>query len=446
MATRVRYPDGNLLLRNLTKNYPIVSHGKGISLYDQEGNRYLDAVGGAMVVSVGHGNKEVIERFSEHLKKVAYVNGTQFTSDPAEELATKLAGEATGVELDRCFFLCSGSEAIEAAIKFSRQLWVDRGKKEKYKVIARTPGYHGNTLFALSASGRPHYQRYYGPLLNDVIMIDAPYRAYSKVEDYDKDGADFYASQLEKAITEEGPDTVAAFMVEPIIGSSAGGSVPPPGYFDRITEICRKYGVLIIVDEVLSGAGRTGKFFASDHFGLKPDVAVLGKGLAGGYAPLSCVMIKTETLDELKRGAGSFMHAQTYLHSPAITAAGLAVYDYMKENRLVENASKMGDLLHRELRDMVDVCPAVKSCDGLGLLAGVEFAKPTGLPFDRKEKVTERFVQFAFDRGLIVWPNVGSADGTNGDLIMLAPPLIVTEAEVRDLVSQLKNIVLEFFK
>jgi adenosylmethionine-8-amino-7-oxononanoate aminotransferase len=443
----VKYPEGNVLLRSLDKELPVISHGEGIYLFDQSGKKYLDAAGGALVVSVGHGNHQVSRKIAEQLNQVAYVNGTQFTSKAAEDLATRLANLSPDPEMNRACFLSSGSEAIEAAVKFARQLWVDRGKPERYKLIARTPSYHGNTLYALSASGRPHYKKYYGPLLHEVITVSAPYEYRSPVSDYAKEGANYYATQLEEAIAKEGPETIAAFILEPIIGSSAGGSLPPPGYFNKISAICRKHGILIIADEVLCGSGRTGKFFACEHYDLKPDLIVLGKGLSGGYVALSSVMVKDSHLKEIKAKTGSFMHAQTYLQAPSMVAAGVAVLEYFEQNDCVENSRIRGEQLHRRLHEELDSHPNIGFITGMGLLAGVEFVEDRSnkKPYARAQKIAEKFTTFAFERGLILWSNVGQADGINGDLVVFGPPLVITESQVEELVQLLKKCVQEFF-
>lgn len=443
----VRYPDGNVLLRNLNRDFPVISHGEGVYLFDTEGKRYFDASSGALVVSAGHGNQEISAKVAEQLAKVAYVNGTQFTSEATEKLATRIAALSPDPELNRSFFLSSGSEAVEAAVKFARQLWMERKQPGRTKFIARAPSYHGNTLYALSASARPHYKKYYGPLLHDVLTIPAPYEYRSKVENFAKDGGDHYANFLEEMILKEGAETIAAFIFEPIIGSSAGASVPPPTYFTRVQEICKKYDILMIADEILCGSGRTGRFFASEHFGLRPDVLILGKGISSGYVALSAVLVKGAHVQEMKSGTGYFMHAQTFLQVPSMTSAGLATLEYFQQHDTVKNAAKMGELMHRLLHEELDSHPNVGFITGIGLLGGIEFVadQKSKKPFDRSKKVAETFTQHAFGRGLIFWPNVGQADGVNGDLIMVAPPLVITELEVRELVAELKAAIETFF-
>ncbi|MFY0574971.1 aspartate aminotransferase family protein [Cystobacter fuscus] len=434
----VRYPDGHVLLRNLARDFPVISHGQGVYLFDKQGKRYLDGSGGALVVSVGHGNREVADRIHEQLLRVAYVNGTHFTADVTEELASKLCALAPE-GLDRAAFLSSGSEVTEAAVKFARQLWVERGQPQRSKVITRMPGYHGNTLYALSMSGRPHYKKFFGPLLSEVITTPAPYPYRSGLADYARDGAEHYARLLEETIEREGASTIAAFIAEPVIGSSAGASPPPPGYFERVSEICRRHGILTIADEVMCGCGRTGQFFASNQFQFQPDVLVLGKGISGGYVPLSALLVRQSHLEEMRQGSGGFMHAQTYLQAPVMTAAGLAVLDYYERHGPVAHAARVGEYLQRRLREVLLPLPHVGSIQGVGLMAGVEFVedKASKRPFPRGRKVVEGLLSELFAQGLILWPNTGHADGTNGDLVMIGPPLVITESEVDELVELL---------
>ncbi|MCY1079109.1 aminotransferase family protein [Archangium lansingense] len=434
----VRYPDGHVLLRQLNRDFPVVSHGEGVYLFDTRGRRYLDGSAGALVASVGHGNREVADRIHEQLLRVAYVNGNHFTSDATETLAARLCADAPG-GLSRAAFLGSGSEATEAAVKFVRQLWVERGQPQRAKVITRVPSYHGNTLYALSLSGRPHYKKFFGPMLSEVVTTAAPYPYRSGLEDYERDGTAHYLRLLEETLLREGPETIAAFIAEPVIGSSAGASVPPPGYFEQVGALCRKYGILTIADEVMCGCGRTGRFFASEQFHFTPDVLVLGKGLSGGYAPLSAVLVRQEHLEEMRQGSGGFMHAQTYLQAPCMTAAGVAVLDYYEKHGLVAHAARVGAYLQRRLREALLPLPHVGAVQGVGLMAGVELVedKESKRPFARSRKVVERLLALLFEDGLILWPNTGHANGTDGDLVMVGPPLVITEAEADELVEKL---------
>ena len=446
----VRYPDGNVLLRNLSREMPVISHGEGIYLFDQAGKRYIDASSGALVVSVGHGNRHVADAMHAQLLKVGYVNGTQFTSEATETLAAKLcaiaATELPDAKLTRAAFLSSGSEVVEAAVKFVRQLWMERGQPKRSKIIARAPSYHGNTLYALSMSGRPHYKKLYGPMLSEVVTTASPYPYRSPIANYERDGAGYYGKLLEEVIAREGGETIAAFIAEPVIGSSAGAAVPPPGYFKRLREICDRHGILMIADEVLCGAGRCGAFFASQPTGFVPDVLVLGKGIGGGAAPLSALLVRQDHLEEMKAGSGYFQHAQTYLQAPFMTAAGKAVLEEFARLDLVGNSARTGAYLLKQLREKLLPIKNIGSVQGLGLLAGVELVenKDTKAPFARSKKVIEKLCAHLFARGLIVWPNMGQADGINGDLFMIGPPLVITEKQVDELVDSLAAALEEF--
>jgi adenosylmethionine-8-amino-7-oxononanoate aminotransferase len=435
---RVQWPDGNVLLRNLSRSFPVVTHGEGPWLFDRDGGRWLDGSSGAYVASVGHGNRAIADAVADQLRQVAYVNGTHFTSEATETLAARLCAMYPGPR-SRAFFLSSGSEAIEAAIKFARQLHVDRGEPERTRVVARLPSYHGNTLYALSASGRPHYRRVYGPLLSEVLTVSAPNPGRSPVADWERDGAEHYARELEALIAQVGGQTIAAFLAEPVIGSSAGAAVPPPGYFERVSDICRRNGILLIADEVLCGAGRTGTFFASEQFGLEPDILVMGKGISGGYAPLSCVLVREEHVEAMRVASGGFLHAQTWMQAPCMTAAGVAVLDYYEAHNVLANVRARGEYLLRRLREGLVSHPHIGAVQGIGLLAGVELVRDaaTREPFERAERATERALAEAFDRGLVLWSNVGHVDGVRGDLLLVAPPLIVTDAHVDTLVELL---------
>lgn len=432
MSVPHRYPESAVFYRVLDRELPMIVRGEGVWLYDSEGRAYLDACGGAYVANLGHGVSVVAEAVAEQIKKVAYVNGTAFTNEPVEALAAELR-TLSPRGLDYAYFLSSGSEAVEAALKLARQHHVEAGQPTRHKIIARTPGYHGNTLLALSASAREHYKKMYGPWLVPVRMIAAPYPYRLAPDDPAMTG-----DALEQAILEEGPETVAAFIAEPVGGSSTGGSVPPPGYWRRVREICDRHGVLLIADEVLTGAGRTGRWAAVEHFDVVPDIMTMGKGLSGGYVPLSAVITSERVVAPIAKGSGAFKHAQTFSHTPAICAAGLAAVRHIKGHGLVERSASMGEVLHERLRALLDL-PGVGDVRGLGLLGGVEFVadKASREPFARELKVAETLVAEAQADGLVLWSNIGHADGVRGDLVMVAPPFIITEAEIDELVRRL---------
>ena len=434
MTAKRRFPETGVFYRALDREFPMIVRGEGCWLVDSDGRRYLDACGGAYVANLGHGVSEVADAVAEQVRKVAYVNGTAFTNEPAEALAAELR-TLNPKGLDFAYFLSSGSEAVEAALKLARQHHVESGRPGKHKIIARSPGYHGNTLLALSASARGQYKKMFGEWLVPVTMIGAPYPYRCAA-----DSPAMTAQALEDAILKEGADSVAAFIAEPVGGSSTGASVPPKDYYRRVREICDRHSVLFVADEVLTGSGRTGKWAAMEHFGVTPDIMTLGKGLSGGYVPLSAVVATEKVLAPIAKGSKAFKHAQTFSHSPAICAAGLAAVRHIKSHGLVGRCADMGAVLQRELSSLKSL-PFVGDVRGLGLLAGVEFVqdKTSKAPFARSVRFAETFVQCALDAGLVLWPNTGHADGENGDLVMIAPPFTVSEAEIAEIVARFKT-------
>jgi adenosylmethionine-8-amino-7-oxononanoate aminotransferase len=438
-----QYPDSHVFYRKLTRRFPLITRGEGCWLIDEQGNRYLDGSGGAFVANLGHGVREIGEAMAAQAGKIAYLNGTAFTSEPVEALADELA-TLLPAPLDKFYFLGSGSEAVEAALKLARQYWVETGKPSKHKVIALFPAYHGNTLLALSASAREHYKTYYREWLVDIHRIPAPY-AYrcecGGLTPRRPDGSPncpvCSGSGLEAAIHQLGAEHVAAFIAEPVGGSSTGHSVPRPDYFRRVREICDRHEVLFIADEVLVGAGRTGTWSAMEPYGVVPDIMTFGKGITGGYAPLSAIAASNRLLDPIARGSGSLLHAQTFSHHPVLAAAGLAALRYLRQHALIARCARLGEVFHRKLAVLREL-PYVGDIRGRGLLAGIEFVqdKGTRTPFLRSLKFAETFSESALAAGLMTWPNTGQADGTNGDLSCLAPPFVIEESEIDELVRR----------
>ena len=425
----------HVFYRKLTRRYPRIVRAEGCYLFDEAGRRYLDACGGAFTVNVGHGVAEIGAAMAEQARTLAYVNGTAFTHDPVEELAAEIARLSPG-DLDLVYPLCSGSEAVEAALKLARQYWAETGRSGKRAIVALAPSYHGNTLLALSASARPHYSALFADWLVDVIRTATPYPYRCECRGHPPHCAACSGAGVEEAILKAGPDAVAAVIAEPVGGSSTGASVPPAGYWRAVREICDRHGVLLVADEVLTGAGRTGTWSALEPYGVVPDIMTLGKGIAGGYAPLSAVVTTRAIVEPLARGSGGLAHAQTFSHHPVLCAAGVATLRYLRERRLVERCAEMGRVLHRRLAALREQ-PFVGDVRGRGLLAGVEFvADPdTREPLPRTARLAETFTEAALDEGLVVWPNVGHADGRNGDLVMLAPPFVVTEDQIDEMLE-----------
>ncbi len=437
-STEYRYPAGHVLYRRLNRSYPRIVRGEGCWLYDDKGKRYLDACSGAFVANLGHGNQELATAIGEQAARIAYVNGTAFTQDSVEEMAAELAAlSADG--LDKVLFMCNGGDAVEASLKISRQYWAESGKPEKQKIIALTPSYHGNTLLALSVSARPSYKKVFQDWLIDVETVPAPYPYYCSCRGDDEGCPACSGSALEEALVRTRPETVAAFIAEPVGGSSTGASVPRADYWKNVREICDRHDILFIADEVLVGAGRTGTWSALEPYGVAPDFQIYGKGITGGYAPLSAMLTSRRVLDVLAQGSGAPLHNQTFSQFPVSCAAGLAAVRQLKAHGLIERCARIGKVFQQRLRELLEH-PNVGEVRGRGLLAGIELVADgaSRRPFDRSLQIAESVTEAAQAEGLVVWPNAGQADGVNGDLVLVAPPFIITEDEISELVHRLR--------
>jgi adenosylmethionine-8-amino-7-oxononanoate aminotransferase len=428
-------PTSHVFYRKLTRDYPRVVRGEGCYLYDADGRRYLDGSGGAFVVNLGHGVGEIAEAIAAQTRRLGYVSGMMFTHDSVEELAAEIARLSPG-DLELVYPLASGSESVEAALKLARQYWVEVGQSRKHKIVALSPAYHGNTLLALSASAREHYKTYFHEWLVEVVRVPAPYAYRCECRGMPPLCPACSGEAVEAMLLREDPGTIAALLAEPVGGSSTGASVPHAGYWRRVREACDRHGILLIADEVLTGAGRTGTWSALEPYGIVPDLMTLGKGISGGYAPLSALVAPRRLVDVVARGSGALLHAQTFSHHPTLCAAGVAAIRYLREHELIQRCAASGPTFQSRLAALRDL-PAVGDVRGRGLLAGIEFVadKTTREPFPRSTRFAERFAAAALDAGLVVWPNVGQADGVNGDLAMLAPPFIITQDQMDEIVD-----------
>jgi len=434
---------GHVFHRRNPTLLPVVDHAKGVWIYDKSGKKYLDATGGAVVVGIGHGVPEIIAAIKEQADRISYSYGLQFTSEPQENLARELADFAPG-DLSHVFFSSGGSEAIETAFKIARDYFLATGKPGKHKVIARWRSYHGNTFGALSATGSVARRRPYSPYLLDFPHIAPPYCYRCFLGKTFPDCRLACADELERAILQEGPEQVAAFIAEPVIGSSAPGIAPPDGYYDRIREICDKYDILFIVDEILCGMGRTGKNFAIDHWNVVPDILVAAKGLTCGYAPLGATVVRPKIHSAIWEHSGEFPHGFTYGGNPMSCAIGLAVLRYIKSNGLVERSAAMGAYLLEQLRKELGGFPIVGDISGRGLLVGIEFVRDrnTREPFAKSAGIGSKVVAAAFEDGVIILSGGGGqANGIDGDRIEIAPPFVCTHADIDLIVKTLKKAI-----
>lgn len=418
---------------------PRVARGEGVFLWDANGKRYLDATAGAVVANIGHGNPRVLAAMTEQASKVTFAYPRFFESEHNIALADSVCALA-GNGLDRAFFVSGGSEANEAAIKLARQYAVVTGQGSRAKVISRDPSYHGSTLGALAVTGDANTLDLYGPMVRPMPKVPAPlsYRIPDghTVESHEKACAD----ALEQTILREGPDTVLAFILEPIGGLSTGAVVSSAAYFQRVREICDRHGVLVIFDEIMSGAGRTGAFLAAHHWeGARPDLVTLAKGLAAGYTPLGCLLAPNRMVEAIA-GAGGFVHGHTYFTNPLSCAVARAVVDEVVRHDLVTRARDMGELLMARLRDIASRSPIVGDVRGKGLLTAIEIvsdkAKRSQLPiaFNAPARLTEHGLK----HGIALY-NRRANLGAFGDLQMITPPLTITEAEIDELAELLEK-------
>lgn len=433
--------DGNFY-RNLNKHYPTVDRAEGIYLWDMEGKRYIDGSGGACVVSIGHGNKQVKDAMLKQAERVSFTHGSHFTSEAAIQYAGQLVGMMPSPELNKCYFLSEGSTAVETAIKMARQYWLEVGKPDKFKIISRWVSYHGNTAGALALGGYTARRRLYQPLILHTPHIEPAYcyRCPFNLtpEDCDLECAD----ALERMIKFEGPNSVSAFIAEPVVGATAGALVPKDGYWQRVREICDTYDVLLIADEVMTGVGRCGTPIALDNWRVVPDMIVMAKGLSSGYIPLGAVVVKEKFWQAIKDGTGAFVHGHTYSMNPLAMSVGSAVLHYMDEHNLVARSREMGKYLFHELKTLRDL-QMVGDVRGLGMFCGIEFVKNKGTrkPFDPTRKVNAMIGEAAFKRGLITYPGSGGADGIKGDHVLICPPFIITEDQIDELVTILREAI-----
>ncbi|MGB1235214.1 MAG: aspartate aminotransferase family protein [Planktomarina sp.] len=415
----------------------------GCYIYDETGKRYFDGSGGAAVTCLGHGDAEVIQAIKDQADQLAYAHTGFFTSDPAEELADLLIQHAPG-DLDRVYFVSGGSEAVEAAIKLARQFHLENGEPQRRHLIARRQSYHGNTLGALAAGGNQMRRAQFEPILTNVSHI-APCYEYAERRNNESPKAygQRVAQELEDEILRLGPDTVMAFLAEPVVGATLGAVTATDGYFKRIREICDTYGVLLILDEVMCGMGRTGHLFACDGEGIAPDILCIAKGLGAGYQPIGAMLCSKTIYETIGNNSGSFQHGHTYIGHPIACAAALAVVKTLLGRGLIDqvnqSSQQLFDILHRSLGQH----PHVGDIRGRGLFVGLEVVadRTTKTPFDPSKKIAARIKKAAFEAGLVCYPMSGTRDGRLGDHILLAPPFIANQDQITELAGLVETTI-----
>jgi adenosylmethionine-8-amino-7-oxononanoate aminotransferase len=464
----------HLIGPDLRTQAPVFVRGEGVELIDSEGRRYLDAASGVGVTCIGYSASEVVDAMREQAGTLPYLHAMRFEARPAQQLADLVASVLPG-DLDQVFFASGGSEANESVIKFVRQYWVERGQPERWKVIGRRPSFHGNTLATLSVGWHAGRRQRHAPLLLPMPHIGTPnsYRGceHCPVEEHCRTaeqhsrtaeqhsrtaeqhsrtaGGDGVAAEagrctlacaaeLEDAIQQAGPGTVAAFIAEPVVAAAGGVLIPPPGYFQAIREICDRYDVLFVADEVFTGFGRLGTWFGMERFGVLPDIMVFAKGITAGYAPLGGFAVRTALVEPFRQGSGRFEHNFTYAAHPVAAAVGIAVIGILQRDRLVERVAAAEPMFARLLRDQLSELPVVGDVRSIGLLGGVELVADTGTkqPFPPAAGIAARATRLALDEGVIVYPCSGGVDGEAGDYLILAPPFVSSDGDLEQMVER----------
>ena len=438
----------HVFYRNPHASYPAAVRGDGIYILDQQGKQYLDASGGAAVSCLGHSHDAVKSAIKEQVDKIAYAHSGFFTSDVMEKLADNLISHTPG-NMDKVYFVSGGSEAVEAALKLSRQYFTEQGQDQRRFFIARKQSYHGNTLGALAVGGNEWRRKQFKPLLADIKHI-SPCYAYrnQKSNESEIDYSIRAADELEAMIVSLGAENVIGFICEPVVGATLGAVPATQGYLKRIREICDQYGILLILDEVMCGMGRTGYYFAHERDGIVSDIVTIAKGLGAGYQPIGATIVNKKIFDVIYNGSGFFQHGHTYMGHATACAASLAVQNTIERDKLLANVKSMGERLQSELENELAQHPYIGDIRGRGLFRGIEFVadKETKLPFNPNEKINSRFKQIAMENGLICYPMGGTIDGINGDHALLAPPFIINESQIDEIITKLKRTVAGVFK
>ena len=433
----------HILHRKISESLPVAVQGLGVYIIDGEGKRYLDASGGAAVSSLGHSHPRVIGAIKNQIDDIAFAHTGSFTSQPAEALADFLVERAPS-GINHVYFVSGGSEAVESALKIARQYFLELGQPQRGKFIARRQSYHGNTLGALAVGGNQWRREPFEPILIDAEHISPcyAYREQSAAET-DSEYGIRAANELEVKILELGADSVIGFVAEPVVGATAGALVPAPGYFKRIREICDRYGILLILDEVMCGMGRTGSLFACEQEGVRPDIVAIAKGLGAGYQPIGAMLCSNDIFAAIRDGSGFFQHGHTFMGHSTACAAALAVQQAIEEEGLLANVGAMGSKLNRALRERFKGHPNIGDIRGRGLFLGIELVadRVSKEPLDPALKIHDAIKRHAMTQGLMCYPGGGTIDGKRGNHILLAPPFIIEEKHVDEIVEKLGTAV-----
>ncbi len=439
MTPTARRNSSPVFHRSVSRTYPVIDRAKGACLYDSTGKEYLDAAGGIFVVNIGHGVAEVAAAMAEQANRVAFAHTAHFTSEPEIAFARRLLDLAPE-GFNKVWLCTSGSQANETAVKLARSYHLLNGHEGRVQVVSRWNSYHGSSLGALSLTGHSRRRQQFAPYLFESPKIDPPYCFRCALGRTPGECGLACADELEKMVLRIGPSNISAFIAEPVSGGPLGALVPPQEYFPRIREICDRHGILMIVDEVITGAGRTGRSLGIDHFDVTPDIITLAKGIGGGYVPVGAVLVHDRVYRAFEEHGIDFRHGETFTGQAVTAAAGVAVLDHLQREGLIEKAADAGVLLSNELQRLSSH-PIVGDIRGLGLLWGIELVadKVTKEPFPRTLAVAERVADAAFEGGLLVVPGTGCVDGEVGDTISLSPPFIVSEREIATIVDRLSN-------
>lgn len=429
--------------RHLKQQYPTAVAGDGPWLIDAQGRRYLDACGGAAVSCLGHSDSEVQEAISEQVQRLAYAHSSFFTTEPMEELADFLVAHAPE-GLESVYFVSGGSEAVEAALKMARQYFLEIGQPQRRHVIARRQSYHGNTLGALATGGNAWRRKPFEPLLLEMSHVSPCYAWRHQWEDESEaDYVERLAAELEERIEQLGPENVMAFVAEPVVGATLGAVPAVNGYFRRIREICDRHGILLILDEVMCGMGRTGSLFAAEQEGISADLITIAKGLGAGYQPIGATLVSARIRDAIANGSGFFQHGHTYIGHATACAAALAVQQAVQSRGLLARVRTLGEGLEQRLQQRFAEHPHVGDIRGRGLFRGLELVadRDSKAPFDASLNLNGRVKMAAMEQGLMCYPAGGTLDGRQGDHILLAPPFILDESHLDEIVDRLGRAI-----